>query len=85
MFEMGSMKSIVSFCGLIVLAVMLTIGGIMYVANKREGAPSDNVNTFSRQVITIEHDGHQFIAVILPNLLGTVRNIIHHPDCECIE
>ena len=85
MFEMGSMKSIVSLCGLIVLAVMLTIGGIMYVANKREGAPSDNVNTFSRQVITIEHDGHQFIAVILPNLLGTVCNIIHHPDCECIE
>ncbi len=85
MFDMGSTESIVGLCILIMVTIILTVGGIMKVANNREGATDVKVSHFSRQIRTIEHDGHQFVAVILPSGPGTIRNIIHHPSCECIK
>ena len=87
MFELGSIKGIVACVLGIAFGLSLIIGSVLYVGNKMEremGAGTDaKVSHFSRQIRTIEHDGHLFVAVILPNGPGTIRNIIHHPDCWC--
>lgn len=87
MFELGSTSGIVACVIGIIFGLSLIIGPALYFSNKREREMDTDVKVshFSRQVRTIEHDGHLFVAVVIPAGPGTIRNIIHHPSCECIK